>query len=268
MRVLTMSAVALAVGLGGASGRAQVYQLPTPSPTVTASNSAWQVQGEPLFYAGTFYYPTGPTVFFDGNVMVRTGIYEGVPLYADSTLEPYSVVFVPIGRNVMRPYERRRTGVLAGTTGSRAPSFPIEHSGERDLAAFAGRPVPGSPEAEPDVLPEARPTATATAGVLPTQQPLPQAVNTPPLSDLGGRRAGQAPPIAARTTVASSGIWIPFDGARWFVVGDPVPYSSDQFIEIGTYHGLPVYRKRGESTREIYIPSLEADGPLARYSRR
>src|SRR5713226_6058661 len=80
-------------------GNAQAFHLPTPPPQVTAASSSWQINGEPLFYAGSFYYPAGPTVFFDGSVMVRTGVYNGVPLYADATLEPYSIVYVPIGGN-------------------------------------------------------------------------------------------------------------------------------------------------------------------------
>ena len=65
-------------------------------------------------------------MFFNGNTMVRTGHYNGVPLYADATLEPYSIVYVPIGRGLMQPYERPRRGDLAGTTGSRPPSFPVQ----------------------------------------------------------------------------------------------------------------------------------------------
>ncbi len=56
-------------------------------------------------------------MFFSGDQMVRTGYYNGVPLYADTTIEPYSVVLVPVGRGQMRPYERIRDGELAGTTG-------------------------------------------------------------------------------------------------------------------------------------------------------
>jgi hypothetical protein len=89
------------------SGNAQVYHFTTPPPAVTAASADWQIGGEPIFYAGGFYYPAGPDVFFDGNVMVRTGVYRSIPLYEDRTLQPYSVVFVPVGRGIMRPYERR-----------------------------------------------------------------------------------------------------------------------------------------------------------------
>src|SRR3954466_13805687 len=110
MRRFVLPLVLTAAVLLPKTVNAQVYQLPTPAPQVTANAAAWTLSGQPIFYAGAFYYPTGPTVFFDGFVMVRTGTYDGVPLYADTTLEPFSVVFVPLGGRVMRPYERLRTG--------------------------------------------------------------------------------------------------------------------------------------------------------------
>ena len=93
-------------------GNAQVYLLPTPPPQVSAASEPWFYNGEPVFYEGDFYFPTGPTVYFDGNVMKRSGFYRGVPLYVDATLTPYSIVYVPTGGNVMRPYERKRAANL------------------------------------------------------------------------------------------------------------------------------------------------------------
>src|SRR5688572_7846853 len=93
---------------------AQIVSRPTEPPIVTAENDAWYRLREPVLLAGEAYYPAGATVFFNGNVMVRTGHYNGVPLYADTTLEPYSILFVPIGGGLMQPYERVRQGELAG----------------------------------------------------------------------------------------------------------------------------------------------------------
>src|SRR5918999_1602212 len=92
---------------------AQLVSRPTDPPIVTAENDAWYRQREPVLFAGDFYYPAGATVFFNGNTMVRTGHYNGVPLYADTTVEPYSVVLVPIAGGLMQPYERIRGGDLA-----------------------------------------------------------------------------------------------------------------------------------------------------------
>src|SRR5512141_1259444 len=109
---------------------AQVNWRPTPAPIVTANNEVWFSAGDAITFSGSFYYPAGPQVYFDGNRMVRTGSYRGVPLYADTTLEPYAKVFAPLSGGLMQPYERKRAGDLAGSTGSQAPSFPVSTSGE------------------------------------------------------------------------------------------------------------------------------------------
>ena len=44
---------------------------------------------------------------------------------------PYSIVYVPIGRGLLQPYERIRQGELAGSTGSRTPAFPVRASAPR-----------------------------------------------------------------------------------------------------------------------------------------
>src|SRR5262245_66383159 len=110
MRSHVPALAAAAVLLLPQLGSAQVYLWQTPAPVVTAANTTWRTSGEPILYAGRLYYPTGPTEYFDGQVMSRTGIYKGVPLFENRTLEPYSIVFVPVGRNLMRPYERNRRG--------------------------------------------------------------------------------------------------------------------------------------------------------------
>src|SRR5687767_7396973 len=124
--------------IAAAPAAAQVISRPTDPPIVTAENDSWYRLREPVQFAGDFYYPAGATVFFDGNRMARTGHYNGVPLYADTTIEPYSIVFVPIGRGMLQPYERVRSGDLAGTSGSRASSFPAQTAPvRRDAPAAA-----------------------------------------------------------------------------------------------------------------------------------
>src|SRR5262249_9193137 len=76
----------------------------------------------------------GPDVFFDASVMVRTGQYNGVPLYSNGTLEPYSVVFVPLERGLMRPYQRRTSPL--GQTRAPEPGPP------RSAETLAVAPVP------------------------------------------------------------------------------------------------------------------------------
>ena len=103
-----------------ASGQA-TWQ-PTPAPTTTAENEAWYRNAEPIPYGDTLYYQAGATVFFNRYQMVRSGAYRGIPLYTDSTQDPFSIIYVPIGRSDAA-VQRRLTGDLAGTTESR-PVLP------------------------------------------------------------------------------------------------------------------------------------------------
>src|SRR6188474_3358684 len=106
-----MRSLAVALLLVAASAAsAQVVSRPTEPPIVTAENDSWYRLREPVQVAGESYLPAGATLFFNGNTMVRTGHYNGVPLYADATRDPYSVVLVPIGGGQLQPYERLRRG--------------------------------------------------------------------------------------------------------------------------------------------------------------
>src|SRR6267378_4822173 len=115
MRGFVASLVVLVAVLFPKVGNAQVYQFRTPPPEVTASNAAWQVNSEPIIIQGLILYPTREYRQFDGQVMAQVGIYQGVPVYADTTLEPYSELYVPVGRSGVRVYERKRERELAGT---------------------------------------------------------------------------------------------------------------------------------------------------------
>jgi hypothetical protein len=270
MRPRIIGVVVLALGLSGNTGIAQVYQpqlyQPTPPPRVTAANADWQIRGNPIFYAGDFYYPAGPNVFFDGNVMKRAGESQGVPLYVDATLEPYSVVYVPIGRNLMRPYERRRSGPLAGTVGSRTPSFPIERDVE--VSASTGVITPLN-AAEREALSESpQAVGTIESAVAPTSQVFletPLASLVP--SGVQGSRATIRRLTSSDVQRPILDIWLELNGSRYYNDGFAVPYEATQFTRTGDYRGFPVYQKRGASNLEIYIPSVEG-GPLGRYQRR
>lgn len=265
MRVFVLSLMLFLAVLFPKVGSAQVFQLPSAVPQVTASDRPWQINREPIFYAGAFYYPTGPTVFFDGAVMVRTALYDGVPLYVDSTLEPYSVVFVPVGRNVMRPYERPRTGPLAGTVGSRTPSFPIQRDVELSVTSpTTGIQTPppsgGEPVVIPRVVPEGpRPVGTVGLIARPSTGPSPSAiVRVRP-------RANVVESIPR--PLGNSGIWIEFNGERWQSAGAAVSYAPDRFIRFGEYRGFPVYRAATGSSSDIYVPAVTG-GALTPYSKR
>ena len=244
------------------NGNAQAYSLPTPPPQITAAGADWQVRGDPVFYAGNFYYPVGPSVFFDGNVMVRTGVFRGVPLYVDATADPYGVVYVPIGGNVVRPYERHREGELTGTVGNRAPSFPIARDVDRSV--MSGRSSLLTPPVgvtiEPDVLPErAWPVATGGRSV--------------PSPSSGEDAASPESARPARTGIesipgprANNGVWLEFEGVRYYSAGVAVTYAPDRFEQIGDHRGFPVYRDLNGPAGEIFVAAVK-NGPLAPYRR-
>jgi len=126
MRAFTLGlAISMAVLFPKVSN-AQAYAFGTPAPEVTAAAADWQARSEPIVVNGLVYFPTRAFRLFDAQVMQQTGVYERVPVYSNVTLEPYSILYVPISRSNFRVYERRRDGDLAGTVGSRTPSFPVE----------------------------------------------------------------------------------------------------------------------------------------------
>lgn len=253
------------------NGNAQVFSLPNPVPQVTAAGASWQINGEPVFYAGDFYYPAGSTVYFDGNVMVRVGTYRSVPIYVDATLEPYSIVYVPVGGRLMRPYERRRSGDLAGTVGSRPPAFPIQRDVE--LSAATGGIGLITPEL-PNVTEPAEYVEAQRPAAAPAVAPSAPCIRIEVASSTPCVTATVAPPAATLPNVVQSfpaptsnvGVWVPFDGAQWRSAGAAVSYNADRFVPIGEYHGFPVYREKDGSPDQIYIPSVQ-DGPLTPYKR-
>ena len=220
---------------------AQVHSRPTDPPIVTAENESWYRLGEPLTFAGTFYYPAGAVTFFNGNVMVRTGHYNGVPVYSDTTLEPYSIVFVPIGRGQMQPYERLRDGELAGTSGSRAPSFPGRSVGS---GYYVLRGAPGAPTNAPLPI-GAIGVYTPDAGIAPspgvTPAPAPEVQIEP----------SRLPP---GRPFRYDSISVQFNGAKWVMAGPSVTALPADARQIAEYLGFPVYAAPGREQELIYLP--------------
>lgn len=228
---------------------AQIQSRPSDPPIVTAENDAWYRLGEPVQFAGDEYYRAGAATFFNGNTMVRTGHYNGVPLYADTTIEPYSVVHVPIGRGLMQPYERLRRGELAGTSGSRLSSFPGGRASAARAPAAAVAPTsPPQPiGAISTFTPE--PGAVGTTGVASTPRRMPeQTVSDRAVPD----RA--MPMVTVRRGQNNDGIWVSYQGQKWVSAGPLVPLSASDFVVSGNYAGVAVYTKRGANDDTIYLP--------------
>ena len=257
------------MALAAAPATAQMISRPTDAPTVSAVGQSWYELREPILYAGEAYYPAGVTVFFNGNQMVRTGHYNGVPVYADATRDPYSVVYVPIGGGQLRPYERLRRGDLAGTTGTTLPSFPIALRPDGPVAAMAaGAPtnLPLSvgaigaftPEVTPPVV--FVPAVSTAAPACSCEQAAAAAVAAvvPPVP------TDRVAVLSVRRPDNNDGVWIRFDGATWVSTGVAEPFTA-AFTQVGELAGFPVYRKQ-DGGNVIYVESRGS--ALAPYRRK
>jgi hypothetical protein len=234
-----------------APATAQIQSRPTDPPIVTAQNESWYLNGEPVQFAGDLFYQAGADVFFNGNTMVRSGNFNGVPLYTDTTREAYSVVFVPIGRGLMQPYERLRQGSLAGTTGSRAPSFPVSIS------------PTGSSLPEASAAPTSFPATIGAIGVYTPESAVGTSGTTVP-SPVGTSGLVAAAPrmMPNRLTMATidrptnnDGIWISYLGEKWISSGSAVPLTAEGFRIVGNYNGFPVFGRSRASEQVIYVPT-------------
>jgi hypothetical protein len=237
MRAFVLGCFAIVALLVPKVGSAQGSPHRTAPPQVNAATAVWQLNSEPIIVSSTLFQATRATRMFDGQVMVQVGVYQRVPVYADVTLEPNSVVYVPVAGNQLRVYERRRDHDLAATTGSRTPSSPVESSSS-------------APAAE---------RAVGTTGTI-----VPAGVG-----------AANAVPHAPRTVMetiqrprgGSNGVWLDFVGVRWYSSGASASYSADRFTKVGEYRGFPVYVETVGSKDTIWV-QVTNGGPLAPYARR
>lgn len=294
---LAFSATAAAQVYGGNVTR-RLYDAETPRPTITAQSLGLNMRS-PVEFGGDAYYPTGPTVFFNGRVMAVAGAYQGVPLYSDLTLEPFSVVYVPVSGGYMRPYERKRSGGLAGTVGSRVPSFPIERDVELSVRSVTtGLITPAAPGLDLWYLHDCRgllfPTPVPQRCLPPeaelhgadytpfaaAEEPEPAAISLEPAAPAapaepaspapvaparGGRAAGT--PQRQATAASRLDVWVDFDGQRWYSAGRAMRFDNGRFQQVGEMRGLPVYRDRAVDTGRVYV-TIMPDGLVAPFARR
>lgn len=236
-RLAGHAAVLVLTAALGITVRAQISLQPTPPPSVTADNESWYQNGTPIMYGGNLYLPAGPITHFLRNEMVRTGTYGNVPIYVRTTQEPGSIIYVPLAGGLVRPYERPRTGDLAGTVGSTAPSFVVSLPSENPSMDLLKAPSPptGVPVGTTGFIPE------EPASEPPARAPEPVAT-TGPVTPSPARTRLQT----AQRPVGLNTIFIEFQGARWFAAGPAVEYSADRFTLIGEHRGFPVYQLKGQ----------------------
>ncbi len=204
---------------------AQLVQANSPQPSVDYDE--WRFSNEPMTLNGLVYYPTRGTRLFDAQVMTQTGVYRSIPIYADVTMPPLTVVYVPIGRGVLRAYEQNASRSIAPVSPPRAAPQPI---------GTAGAAIPA-------------PAASSTADV---------------------PRPARTHMESVRRPDSQNGIWLEFNGTRYYVDGAPIAFDPARFTQIGDYRGFPVFRGRDGSADAIWIPVMKdtADGRIVRYAKR
>ncbi len=258
-----------AVVIAGASAPAvaQVNVQPTPAPVVTADDRPWFRARDPIVFDGSLYYPTGAQIFFNRFDMIRSGYCDWVPLYIRTTLEPFSVLFVPVAGGLMQPYERRRSPV-PGTVGTPSPPFPVAVPASTveptldDLRSvfYADRRVDGIESPVADVMPQ----PASSLGIVGNVPSGPRTVAT-----TGSVRPVR--PAALRSAAKPqglNGVFVEYAGRRWFSKGPAVSLDATAMIASGTHGAAPVYMKPGDATT-IYIQVAESTaGLMTPYSIR
>jgi len=244
------------------STTAQTMLQPTPKPIFTADNEVWYQAGVPITFAGNIYYPAGAIVHFNANEMVRSGHYQGIPLYTRTTVEPYSIVFVPLYGGLMQPYERRRAGDVADTAGSMAPSFPVVRSAEQSNMEY----VPGAGMVQAQAPPSQLGAIVERTPLEPTDRP--EAASSS-VGTVGGEPSRPVGPlVTAKRPEGLNGVFVEYNGRRYFADGRASEFEAGSFTRIGEYHGFAVYRRDAESDT-IYIPPLAGTPSIvARYRTR
>ena len=255
-RALHVAVMIASVWFAGGSPLGQMVVQPTGLPTVTADNEPWYLNGEPIMYAGNMYYPTGAQVFFNQTEMVRSGFYMGVPLYTRTTIEPYSVVYVPLEGGRLQPYQRPRTGELTGTAGSVPSTLPHPPATvpPRGLAAQAAGPP------------------SQTTIEVPVQMPrphvVPPALQSDPASGVGTTGRTIERPAHVRIGAPPEGtqsVFIEYAGQRWYPEGPPKPLDRKGLIRLADFHGFAVWAESPEAT-EIQIPVTIGSTLVVRYT--
>jgi len=235
---------------------AQVFWQPTPAPVVTAENTSWFIAAEPIQWFGDLLYPSG------------------------TPLEPNTVVFVPLAGERMQPYARVPQGQVAGPA-LRVVTVPSDIDALGTLpGGIQQAPMPPTLGPAYDVLtaPEVIVPAALRATLLAEARDRTAVSNETPPAATPAARPGQvgtsgrtAAPDRTRLLASAvpptglNGIWITYDGERWFANGNAIGLNEASFREVGSYHGFPVYRRQGDDPA-IYVPTTP--GRVAPYKRR
>jgi hypothetical protein len=251
----------LALPVGSRSAQLLVQ---TPLPTVTAENERWYLNGEPITYAGNLYVPSGAQIYFNANEMVRSGFYMGVPLYTRTTLEPYSIVFVPLAGGRMQPYERPRTGELTGTAGSTPSALP---AAEQTVPPGGLAPqAAGPPSQTTQVMAMQLPRPQVIAPAVPEGLPPSAVASSGSAVGTGGRTSAPTHTRIGGRPQGTNSIFVEYEGRRWYPIGWPQPVDTSRLERVGELKGFPVWGNAPDPT-VLFIPVTHGSTLALMYTR-
>jgi len=71
-----------------------------------------------------------------------------------------------------------------------------------------------------------------------------------------------------RRPTGNDGVWIEFEGARWFSAGPALSFNPERFVPAGSYRGFVVYRDTMGDRADTIFVTVVPNGPIAPYARR
>ena len=160
----------------------------------------------------------------------------------------------------MQPYERPRSGELAGTAGSTpsilpTPAETVPPEGRVGQAAgppsqtarmiFDEPPSPGNDARATPLAPESPGRAVGTSG---TSEP-----RRPARVRIGGIPQG------------TNSVFIEYQGRRWYPTGPAARTDTTRLTRLEDYQGFPVWADP-ENAQSIYIPSIRGGALVVPYS--
>ena len=178
----------------------------------------------------------------------------------------------------MQPYERVREGELAGTVGSRTPSFPVDLAIEqpddlqmmfarsfasddvRSRSGFGRRSLRSDGRRVAAATPSATnaPSELAAVGVEMFMPPTRQGTFLGPVFGNGSLTSSPA---------GTTSVWVEFEHVQWFSAGPAEVLNTARYSQVGELHGFPVYRDPAAPGDRIYV-RVTAGGLVAPYQRR
>jgi hypothetical protein len=217
-----------------------------------------QTTDEPVLVNGLYFYPTREFRIFDANVMTQVASAQRGPVYVDSTLAANTVVYVSVGGKTMKAY---KVGEPPTVTSMPAPAVLAPAASETRAVDTSGSIAPAVVGTSGTTVPAVVGSGARSSNVIATRP----AVSPRPAA---ARRGTPSTPLTTLQPEGNTGIWIEYDGVRYYADGVASTFSDDRFNKIGEYRGFPVYRGADDSNKDRIWVMSAIDGPVAPFVKR